>query len=139
MEIYPPKILRASEERYSLTLAKLFNNTLFTSNFSTKLNVADVSQIFKKDDQLKTKNYKPVCVLPVVSNIFERLLHKQMNLHVNRFLSYNLCDYRKGFTTQQTLISQLEKWKIESVRRGDASAILIDQSKAFNTLNHVFY
>ena len=74
MEIYPLKILRWSEERCSATLAKLFNNALLTSIFPTELKVADVSPIFKKDDQLKTKNYRPVSVLPVVSKIFENTL-----------------------------------------------------------------
>ena len=57
----------------------------------------------------KQKNFRPVSVLPVVSKIFESLLHKQKSLHVNHFQSLNFCDYRKGFT----LISLLEKWKIE--------------------------
>ena len=100
MEKYPPKILRASEERCSETLAKLFNNTLLTSIFPTELKVADVSPIFKEDDQSKTKNCRPVSVLPVVSKIFERLLHKQKSLHVNHFQSLILCDYQKRFTTQ---------------------------------------
>ena len=67
------KILRANKESCSETLAELFNNALLTSSFPTELKVADVSPVFKKDDLLKTKNYRPVSVLPVVSKIFERL------------------------------------------------------------------
>ena len=58
----PPKILRASKE----------------SCYET-LKVADVSPVFKRDDLLKMKSYRPVSVLPVVSKIFERVLHKQMS------------------------------------------------------------
>ena len=104
--------MRASKESCSEILPELFNNTLLTSSFPTKLKVVDVSPVFKKDNPLKTKNYRPVSVLPVVSKIFERLLHKQMSLHVDRFLSPYLCGYRKGFSTQQTLISLLQNWKI---------------------------
>ena len=39
--------------------------------------------------------------LQVISKIFERLLHKQMSLYVDRFLSPYLCGYRKGFSIQQ--------------------------------------
>ena len=78
------------------------------------------------------KNYRPVSVLPVVSKIFERLLHKQISLHLDRFLSPCLCSYRTGFSTQQTLISLLEKWKIVLNRKGYAGAILMDPP----TLNH---
>ena len=63
----PPKVLRTSRESCSETLADLFNNTLLTSSFLTELKVAGVSPVFKKDDPLKTKNYRPVSVLPVVS------------------------------------------------------------------------
>ena len=61
------------------------------SSFPTELKVADVGPVFKKDDPLKTKNYRPVSVLPIVSKIFERLLHEQMSLLVDRFLSPYLC------------------------------------------------
>ena len=107
-----------------------------TSTFPTELEISDVSSVFKKDDPLKTKNYRPVSMLPVVSKIFERHLHKKMSLHVDRFVSPYLCGYREEFSTQQALISLLEKWKIVLDRKGYAGAILMDLSKAFDTLNH---
>ena len=101
--------MRASKERCSETIAELFNNTLLTSSFPTKLKVADVNPVFKKDDPLKMKNYRPVSVLPVVPKIFERILHKQMSLHVDRFLLPYLCGYSKGFSTQQTPMSLIRE------------------------------
>ena len=59
-----------------------------------------------------------------------------MSLHVDLFLSPYLCGYRKGFSTQQALISLLEKWKILLDWKGYAGAILMDPSKASDTLNH---
>ena len=94
-----PKVLKDSIESCSEVLTKLFNNTILTSNFPDKLKVADVSPIFKKDDPQKSKNYRPVSVLPVVSKIFKRLLHKQMSLHVKEYLSPYLCGYGKRFST----------------------------------------
>ena len=131
----PQKFFRESKESCFETLAELFNNTLLTCSFPTELKVANVSLVIKKDDPLKTKNYRPISVLPVVSKIFKRVLYKQMSLHVDRFLSPYLCGYRKGFSTQQALISLLGKWKIVSDRKGYAGAILMDLSKAFDTLN----
>ena len=34
--------------------------------FPTNLKVADISQIFKKEDSTLVKNYRPISVLPVV-------------------------------------------------------------------------
>ena len=51
-----PKILRASKESCSETLAELFNNTLMTTSFPTELKAAHVSPAFKMDDPLKAGN-----------------------------------------------------------------------------------
>ena len=47
-----------------------------------------------------------------------------------------LCGYRKGFNTQYALLSLIEKWKKELDNKGYAGAILMDLSKAFDTINH---
>ena len=56
-------------------------------------------------------NYRPVSVLPPVSNIFERLMQEQINEHIKKKLSPYLCRYRKGFNTQCALLSLIERWK----------------------------
>ena len=104
-----PKVLKASIENCSEVLTKLFNSAILTSDFPNKQKVADVSPIFKKDGPQKSKNYRTVSVLSVVSKVFERLLHIQVSLHVEEYLSPYLCGYRKGFSTQKALLSLLER------------------------------
>ena len=58
-----------------------------TGSFPNELTLADVTPVFKKENPLKLKNYRPVSVLPVVSKILERIMHKPMSLHVDNFLS----------------------------------------------------
>ena len=50
-------------------------------------------------------------VLPVVSKVFERIMHNQISECINQFLSPYLCGYRQGFSTQQALVSLIKKWK----------------------------
>ena len=45
-----------------------------------------------------------------------------------------LCGYRKGFSTQYTLLSLLEKWKQTINNKGFTGGVLVDLSKAYNTL-----
>ena len=59
-----------------------------------------------------------------------------MSLHVEEHLSPYLCGYRKGFSTQQALLSLLERWKNVLDKKGYGGAVLMDLSKAFDTLNH---
>ena len=97
---------------------------------------ADVTPIFIKDDPTKAKNYRPVSVLPVVSKVFERIMYKQISEYINHVLSPYLCGYRQGFNTQQALVSLIEKWKAILDKSGYAEAVLMDLSKAFDTIYH---
>ena len=47
-----------------------------------------------------------------------------------------MCGYRKGFETQQALLSLIERWKNTLDQNGYGGAILMDLSKAFGTTNH---
>ena len=118
------------------TLTDIFNKNICENNFPDELKLADVTPIYKKDDPTNSKNYRPVSVLPVTSKIFERILQKQLTVHVENFLSPFLCGYRKGFSTQQALLSLIEKWKNSLDKKGFGGAVLMDLSKAFDTINH---
>ena len=47
-----------------------------------------------------------------------------------------MCGYRKGYSTQTALVPMIEKWKQLLDKKGYAGAIIMDLSKAFNTINH---
>ena len=47
-----------------------------------------------------------------------------------------MCGYRKGFSTQQELLSLIERWKHTLDQNGYGGAILMNPSKTFDTINH---
>ena len=55
---------------------------------------------------------------------------------MEEFLSPYLCGYRKGFNPQHALLAMLEKWRIATDKGGFGGGVLMDLSKAFDTLNH---
>ena len=59
-----------------------------------------------------------------------------MSSYVDQFLLTFMCSYRKGFSTQQALLSLIERWKNTLDKHGYGGAILIDLSKAFDTINY---
>ena len=59
-----------------------------------------------------------------------------MKEYIEKYLSPFLCGYRKGYNTQYALTSMIEKWKKHLDNNGIAGALLMDLSKAFDTLNH---
>ena len=71
------------------------------------------------------KNYRPVSLLSYISNVFERVISNQINEYIESFLSKVLTGFRR-----------LENFK-EALDKGNSvSAIFMDLSKAFDTLNH---
>ena len=44
--------------------------------------------------------------------------------------------YRKGYSTHHALILLVEKWRMALDNKGFAGAVLMDLSKAFDTLDH---
>ena len=55
---------------------------------------------------------------------------------MENYLSPHLCGYRKGYSSQQALISLTESWKKSLDKKGYGGAILMDLSKAFDTIKH---
>ena len=90
----PLKVLESSVYSCSETLTKLFNDILNNNEFPDELKSAEVTTIFKKDDPTKSKNCRPVSVLPtIVSKVFEKLYRRQMSIFVENFLSPCMCGY----------------------------------------------
>ena len=100
------------------------------------LNLLMLYQFLKKTILLIKKNYRPFRVLPAISKIYENLMQRQINDYIANHLSPYLYGYRRGFNTQKTLVSLLEKWKNILDDKGFGGAVLMDLSKAFDTLNH---
>ena len=44
--------------------------------------------------------------------------------------------YRKGYSSQHSLIAMFEKWKKNLDKRGECGALFVDLSKAFDCLQH---
>ena len=132
----PIKELKRTQDICSPIINNLVNESMRTSKCSKQLKLADVSAIFKKDDATNVKNYRPVSVLPVVSKVYERILQTQLLEHFEPILSPHMCGYRKGGIAQYALIALIEKWKECIDKRGYAGAMLMDLSKAFDTIDH---
>ena len=65
-------------------------------------------------------------------------MFKQMSSFFEDIFSKHQCGFRKGFNTQQCLLTLLEKWKNVVDKGKTFSALLADLSEAFDCLNHEF-
>ena len=63
-------------------------------------------------------------------------MQKEISDYIGKFLSPFLRGYRKGFSTQYALLTLIERWKFCLDTQGFTGALLMDLSKAFDTINH---
>ena len=133
----PAKCFKTACSESSSYLIKVWNEEMLTENsFPQNLKLADVVPVFKKCDPTCGKNYRPISVLPTASKVFERSMHDQITTYMDAHLSKHLCGYRKGFNIQTALLSLIEKWESILDKKGCSGAVLMDLSKAFDTINH---
>ena len=80
-----------------MTLKEQFRRNLFfglnyalNGKFPSKLKMADVIPILKKDDPFEKANYRPISLLPPLSKVYEKLIYQQLNtfFEINYLIFY---------------------------------------------------
>ena len=120
----------------SQVMTKYFSDTVNTSEFPSAMKLADVIPVFKKNERPIKKNHRPVSILPIFSKIFEKILYDQISAYFANILSKNQCGFRKGCSSQHSLVAMIEKWKKSLDSKGSLGALLTDISKAFDCIPH---
>ena len=68
--------------------------------------------------------------------VFERILYKK----IDTFMTTDCCLYLRGFTknhnTQYSLLKMIEIWRKKMDKEEKIVVIMMDLSKAFDTINH---
>ena len=132
----PAKLLKAGADRISETLTPIINMSIRTSIFPSELKPAEVSPVFKKSHRTDKKNYRPISVLPSISKLFESILCDQLMLHFGDILSVQLSAYRKKYSCCNVVLKCIEDWKKALDSNETVGCILMDLSKAFDSLPH---
>ena len=99
---------------------------MFLLKIPDELKLADVSPIFKKNDDLDNENYRALSILCHVSKVFERIMYMQIDTFVREKLSKLLTGFRKNHSTQHCSMSMLEMWKNTLDKEDYVSAIFMD-------------
>ena len=114
------------------------NCTLDSGIFPTKLKIAKVSPIYKKDCKNDLKNYRPISVLPVFSKIIEKVINIQLihYLETNNLLNRSQFGFRAGMSTTAAALNLCDYVLSAFDRKQFAVGIFLDLRKAFETVNH---
>ena len=73
-------------------------------------------------------------VLPLLSEVFERILYDQLSEYLEKYLNTLLCSFRKVHSTQLSLFKLFQAWQEELGKSGFVDTILMDLFKAYDCL-----
>ena len=132
----PTKIIKLAIDNCYIALTDCINTSIDNCIFPQSLKCADVSPIHKKDSTTDKANYRPISILPTLSKIFERVLFNQITTYCQSIFSKHLCGFRKGYSTQYSLINLLKNFQECLDKGGVIGTILMDLSKAYDCLPH---
>ena len=109
-----------------------------TGFFPDKLKIAIVKPIYKvKDsDPHLFGNYRPISLLPALSKIFEKVVHKQLYDYMTQhdLFKNNQYGFRANHSTEYATIEFVDRAMHELDNGNIPFSVFLDLSKAFDTL-----
>ena len=68
-------MLKSTIDVHVSLLTKLISSSIRNGCFLDEFKAAEITPIFKKNDDFDKENYRPVSVLPHMSKVFERIMY----------------------------------------------------------------
>ena len=134
----PNNILKLIADIISSPLKDLFNASFHTGIFPHVFKITRVTPIHKKGDKSSPLNYRPISITHNISKIFEKLILMQITeyLSSNNLLNDYQFGFRKGRSTSDALLCLTEKIYENIERKESSLLLLLDLTKAFDSIDH---
>ena len=114
-------------------ITHLFNFIVTTSTFPSKWKHAKIIPVPKNNSE-----FRPIAILPFLSKVLERMLHKQINnyVHANNLLFDKQSGFRSKHSCITALVEVSENLRTDIDDSKTNFLVLLDHSKAFDTIDH---
>ena len=134
----PVHLYKDLKRELSTPLSALITKSFRCGSFPDELKIANVVPIHKAGDPKQVSNYRPISILPTLSKLFEKIVHKRLYKFLTKFniLHKSQFGFRSGHSTIDALSLILHKIHTSLEAGKVAMNIYLDLSKAFDTVNH---
>ena len=97
-----------------------------------------VLTVFKVGKEVNPHEYRPISVLPCISQVFEKHICNQRQEFFNKtnVLLSTQSGFKKGHSCQTALLHLVNKWVTELDKGNMVGTLFLDLSKAFDFVNH---
>lgn len=134
----PAKYLKPVAESIAGPLTNVLNSFIAKSLFPNAWKVAKITPVPKTNCSASVSNMRPISILPVLSKVYVRLVHRQVIEYIEyrTLFKDNIFGFRKGHSTTTVLLA-IRDDIIRAMKRGEVTLmVLADFSKAFDTIKY---
>jgi hypothetical protein len=134
----PAIVLKTCAPELSPVLTRLFRLSLKTGLVPQSWKFANVQPVPKKGSRADPSNYRPIAITSILCKIMERVLNNKLLAYLegNDLLSDRQFGFRRNRSTGDLLIYATHLWGESVERHGEAIAVSLDISKAFDRVWH---
>ena len=134
----PVRFIKPVADYITSPLVHIINNCIEKGIFPDTWKVARVCPIPKEEHPKDVTEYRPISILPVLSKIYERVILSQLCDYIEHQALYNdtQSGFRKGHSTTSILLKLRDDIQKAMNKSEVTLAVLIDYSKAFDTIDH---
>ena len=115
---------------------KYLNNCLKVNRFPNLMKVAKVSPVFRKLVNTFIDDYRPISELSNFAKFFKSVICLQLSGYTKNKFSKYLTGFRKNHDTQNSFLGMTKSRKSKLNNGSKVGVIIMDLSKAFDSLNH---
>jgi hypothetical protein len=132
------KLLKFLKFEIAEPLVHIFNLSIATGLFPTKLKTSRTVPIFKSGDHLLCDNYRPISLLPTIAKILEKAIANRLTNHLkeNNLLCQNQFGFQEKTSTVHHLLKLTNYITNELNKKRYVVGVFLDLRKAFDVVPH---
>lgn len=130
------EIIKKNTDHIKTNIRKIINKTIETGTIPNNMKITKITPVYKEGDPNDCSNYRPICLLPIINKILEKIVNEQLltYLEENNLYSHQF-GFRKNSNTDTALFDFITVVQRALDKKKKVGALFVDMKKAFETVD----